>query len=85
MIRRYGLPEIKCPNVEKVSSCQYLKLLLNGNLYFLKKFHEYSYQIMGQVDIAGCEWCDFFVISLTAYHKESIFLFGFVANNERSH
>jgi hypothetical protein len=38
----------------------------------LCKTHEYYYQIIGQLGITGCEWCDLFVLSHSDYHKERI-------------
>lgn len=69
-IEKYGLVEIKCPSVEKISDCNRL-LEVNGQ-FRLKRNHEYYYQVMGQLGITGCNWCDFFVMTYADFHKERI-------------
>jgi hypothetical protein len=66
----YGLLEIKCPSKNEIRECNFLKL--NNGQYKLKNCHEYYHQIMGQLAITGCEWCDFFVMCRNDYHKERI-------------
>ena len=67
----FGLLEIKCPSVMDVADCKYLKASPNGELR-LKTTHEYYYQVMGQMGITGCTWCDFFVFTEEGYHYERI-------------
>lgn len=66
----YGLLEIKCPSVEYVSQCSYLKR--PGSSPRLKSTHDYYYQVMGQMGLTGTSWCDFFVKARNDYHCERI-------------
>ena len=68
----YGLLEIKCPNPQKNLSA--LPYLLNtGNGFYLKKTHKYYYQVIQQLAVTGCEWCDFFVYKSDECHCERIY------------
>ena len=67
-----GLLEIKCPCVESVVHCAYLKQGNDGNLC-LKENHDYFFQIMGQLGLSGSPWCDFFVYTNNDFHCERIY------------
>ncbi|XP_061191746.1 uncharacterized protein LOC133199984 [Saccostrea echinata] len=45
---------------------------LFNNSYKLKSSHEYYYQIMGQMGLAGALWCDLFIWCRDDYHLERI-------------
>ena len=77
---KFALIEVKCPYIHRSHSirdaCQDTKLCLaieNGR-FTLKKNHDYYYQIMGQLAIAGAEFCDFVVWTLEDMHIERIYL-----------
>jgi len=68
----YGLLEIKSPNPNSdFSKIKYLNCM-NGR-YRLKRNHKYYYQILMQLAISGCEWCDFFVYMVDRYICERLF------------
>ena len=65
--QKWGLLEMKCPVKASCTECEYLKC--TGNIYRLKRTHQYYIQVMGQMGITGLKWCDFFVY----YHRERIY------------
>ena len=67
----YGLLEIKCPSVESVVDCKYIKRTTDLS-FKLNKNHAYYYQIMGQLGITGQMWCDFYVQAHSDFHCERI-------------
>ena len=68
----FGLLEIKCPVLESINDCKFLTRSPEGLLH-LKKSHEYYYQIIGQLGLAGNQWWDLFVKADADYHCERIY------------
>ncbi|XP_056000210.1 uncharacterized protein LOC125676125 [Ostrea edulis] len=69
MNQPYGLLEIKCP-VKPLSECNYLTKV--GDVWRLKKNHNYFYQVMIQLAVTGLNWCYFFVWLCDENHLEVI-------------
>ena len=67
----HGLLEIKCPDKDSFTSCDYLRKSNTGS-YKLKTNHKYFYQVMGQMAITGIHWCDIFIKCRSDYHLERI-------------
>ena len=67
----FGFLEIKCLQCHSCKDAKCLKFI-NGQLK-LKKTHEYYFQVMGQMAIAGLKWCDFMVFCKNDWHIETIF------------
>ena len=67
----YGLLEIKCLSKLSYTEADCLQKI-NGR-HRLKRIHSYFIQIMGQMGLSGCEWCDFFICCLNDYHLERVF------------
>ena len=68
----WGLLEIKCPQANSYEDVDFLKLNKNG-CYKLKVNHKHYSQIMVQMGITGCTWCDLFVLCQMNYHWERIY------------
>ena len=68
----WGLLEIKCPQNAEYAGCQYLRRTSQG-LYQLKKSHQYYVQVLTQMALTGCTWCDFFVRCKDDHHWERIY------------
>ena len=60
---KHGLLEIKCPLKASFNDVACLNKV-DGTIY-LKKNHNYYYQIMGQMAITGLEWCDLILLLTT--------------------
>lgn len=76
---KFGLLEIKCPDVDFISDCSYLKQTESGSKQ--KEIHQYYYQIMGQMGITGHPWCDLFVMGRIDTHCERIYFSQDVFNS----
>lgn len=72
-VPQYGLLEIKCPDKDSFVECKYLVKNKTNGTYKLKTNHSYFYQIMGQMELTGITWCDFFVNCRQDHHKERIY------------
>lgn len=63
----FGLVEIKCPysmygrTIQEARQKSNFCCEINNATPSLKLYHEYYYQIQGQLAITGVEWCDFVV------------------------
>ena len=68
---KFGLLEIKCPKATSISELNYLAKNSAGNMP-LKTNHSYYYQIQTQMAVCGMLWCDFFVMTETDFHLETI-------------
>ena len=68
----WGLLEIKCSQQNFFEEVDYLKLNINGE-YKLKVNHKHYTQVMVQMGITGCTWCDFYVQCQVNYHCERIY------------
>ena len=72
MTPKFGLLEIKCPQVSSVLEANYLYKDETSQLK-LKRNHSYYYQILTQLAVSGLQWCDFFVWCQSDYHRETIY------------
>lgn len=72
LTNQFGLVEIKCPKQEtKINNLPYL--IVRGDLIRLKRNHKYYYQMIMQMALTGCEWCDFFVYKMDECFYEKIY------------
>ena len=57
------MPQIdaESPMQNSVTNCGYLMMIKHSQQLELKRNYEYYYQIMGQMGLTGCAWCDLFV------------------------
>ena len=77
----WGLIEIKCPyKAREKSPSQAAKEIKNfcsvlgdnGHLH-LRKYHEYYYQVQGQIALTGARWCDFVMYTKSGISVERIY------------
>jgi len=73
-IPKYGLLEIKCPQVASVTECQYLVQVPGTSDLQIKRNHHYYYQVLTQLAVTGLEWCDLFIWCSNDHHLETIHL-----------
>ena len=73
-----GCIEIKCPYsareklVRDACTSQFFCSKDENNRVFLKKCHNYYYQIQGQLAILNLKWCDFVVWTTVDLHVERV-------------
>ncbi|KAJ3655544.1 hypothetical protein Zmor_014669 [Zophobas morio] len=66
-VHGYGLCEIKCPyskkweTIKEAAKMKNFCLALENGQTYLKRTHNYYYQIQGQMLITGLTWCDFVI------------------------
>jgi hypothetical protein len=72
----WGLLEIKCTVADTVAKCDYLcaaSTSADSDVRQLKQTHQHYYQIMGQLGLTGCNWCDLFVYARDDFHCERVY------------
>lgn len=86
----WGLLEIKCSTHESLDKCDFLRMSTASDLnqveitvYHLKQNHSYYFQIMAQMGISGCSWCDLYVKTIddAVFHWERIYFDEAIFNN----
>ena len=68
---KFGLLEIKCPKAPSASELNYLSKDATGTVK-LETNHIYFYQVQTQMAVCGLLWCDFFVMTESDFHLETI-------------
>lgn len=70
---KFGLLEIKCPDMEKKSCLDEVEYLVkNDHKYLLKRSHTHFYQIQMQMAVTGLPWTDLYCWSDKITHLERI-------------